>query len=164
VVSLEQSERGFRLRYRDPADRDSTRKVEAGSVFLCMGAVNTTELLLRCRDQYRTLPRLSRRLGDGYSGNGDFLAFALGTADDVVPSHGPTITSACIHDRSIDGERVWFALEDGGYPKQLARLLSLLEPGHLAHLAERELEGTSRSIPSARPTGSPRSSSTTTRL
>jgi cholesterol oxidase len=139
VTHLEQTGSGFGLTYLDPAGGQRNR-VEAHAVFLCMGSINTTELLLRCRDQYRSLPNLSVRLGEGYSGNGDFLAFAVSTAEDIEPARGPTITTACIHDRVIDGERIWFALEDGGYPTTLSRLVPLIDAGSLAHLAERSLE------------------------
>jgi cholesterol oxidase len=140
VVGLAPTSDGFRLDYRDPADGEVRRHVDARSVFLCMGAVNTTELLLRCRDQFQTLPGLSSKLGEGYSGNGDFLAFAVGTSEDVMPSRGPTITTARIHDRVIDGERRWFVVEEGGYPSELASLLPFLDPSRLTHLAERELD------------------------
>jgi cholesterol oxidase len=95
-----------------------------------MGAINTTELLLRSRDQHRTLPGLSDRLGERYSGNGDFLAFANDSTSRVEPTRGPTITTACVFDRIIDGRRTWFVAEDGGYAPQLARLLSVVHPEH----------------------------------
>jgi cholesterol oxidase len=142
VTGLDDIGGGFRIHYRDPSAgrAASDHTVEAGSVFLCLGAVNTTELLLRCRDQHRTLPRLSDRLGEGYSGNGDFLAFVPGASAGFEPAHGPTITMASVHDRTIDGERAWFVLEEGGYPPQLARLVPLVDAGLLATLAERDLQ------------------------
>jgi hypothetical protein len=80
-----------------------------------MGAINTTELLLRSRDQHRTLPGLSDRIGERYSGNGDFFAFANDSTSRVEPTRGPTITTACVYDRNIDGRRTWFVAEDDGY-------------------------------------------------
>lgn len=134
---------GYQLRVRDHAAGRAERTLEAREVFLCLGAVNTTELLLRCRDQYRTLPRLSPALGHGYSGNGDFLAFALGTEPAGAASQGPTITTACVYDGipegAPDGEaggrRLRFVLEDGGFPRQLARLVPWLHPIRLARQA-----------------------------
>jgi cholesterol oxidase len=140
VTLVEPVEGGYRLRFRDPAGTSPERTVEAGAVFLCLGAVNTTELLLRCRDEHGTLPDLSPRLGHGYSGNGDFLAFAPGTSAGFEPERGPTITVATVHDRTIDGQRVWFAVEDGGYPQQLARLVPLLNLHLLASLADRDVD------------------------
>ncbi len=97
-------------------------------VFLCAGALNSTELLLRCRDEYGTLPNLSPRLGRGYSGNGDFIAFAFDTERSVRPGRGPTITSAVVYNNPIMKEPIWFLLEDGGYPPQIAELVQRLNP------------------------------------
>jgi cholesterol oxidase len=48
---------------------------------------------LRCRHVYRTLPDLSRKLGDGYSGNGDFLGSIQNSQIDLEPWKGPDVTS-----------------------------------------------------------------------
>ncbi|MCU0685527.1 MAG: GMC family oxidoreductase [Polyangiaceae bacterium] len=112
---------GYVVSFRDH-ERGGEGTAEARRVFVCAGAVNTTELLLRCRAQ-ETLPELSPRLGEGYSGNGDFVGFAFDTAGDVEPSKGPVITSALLVDQGRDEERAWFLVEDGGYPAPLASLL-----------------------------------------
>jgi cholesterol oxidase len=130
---------GYRIRFRD-RDAGAERSLLAREVFLCMGAVSTTEFLLRCRDQFKTLPRLSPKLGSGYSGNGDFLAFGLGASPPFSPTKGPTITTACVFDDDSDGRRRRFILEEGGVSPQGARLLPLLHPIRLAQLAARELE------------------------
>jgi cholesterol oxidase len=133
-------ETGFALDYRDLAEgRDRT--VTAQEVFLCLGAVNSTELLLRCRDQYRTLPRLSSKLGTGFSANGDFLALGLGVSPPFRAMHGPTITTACIFDRRDADRRTWFVVEDGGYTTYVAHLLPALSPMRLARVLGRELQG-----------------------
>ena len=54
------------------------------------GSLGTTELLLRCRDQYRTLPALSAMLGTRWSANANFIS--MGTyseADRIRQSAGP---------------------------------------------------------------------------
>jgi cholesterol oxidase len=132
---------GFELEYRDRDDGDTERTASARQVFLALGAVNTTELLLRCRDQYQTLPGLSPKLGSGYSANGDFLALGTGTSPPFSPRRGPTITTACLFDRDNGGRRTWFLVEEGGYTTYLAHLLPLLSPSRLARLVGRELEG-----------------------
>jgi cholesterol oxidase len=129
---------GYRVRFRDKVT-DEERTIVAGDVFLCLGAVNTTELLLRCRDVYGTLPKLSAALGTGYSANGDFLAFAVGTPS-FRATQGPTITTACVYDIEVNGRRTWFMIEEGGYSDRVAQLMPLLHPIRLAHLAGRELE------------------------
>ena len=99
-------------------------------VFLCAGAVNSTELLLRCRDQYRSLPNLSTCLGSNYSGNGDFLAFAFNTRDPVIPTEGPTITTGIVYARKDGNADNWFILEEGGYPKEVGSLFQVLNPNN----------------------------------
>src|SRR5207248_2406379 len=85
VSKIEPRPGGYAIIVRDHA-RGADCRIEARQVFVCAGAVNSTELLLRCRDEFRTLPDLSPALGRGYSGNGDFLAFAFGTKDEMRAS------------------------------------------------------------------------------
>jgi cholesterol oxidase len=123
---------GYRVTYRDWSAGGAEQAVEATSVFVCAGAVNSTELLLRCRDQYKTLPNLSGRLGDRYSGNGDFLAFVFNTERPQEPWNGPTITTGVVVDQTVgsgpDAERVWYILEDGGHAPQVRAFLQALNP------------------------------------
>ncbi len=127
AIKIEVSRNGYAVTFRDHAN-DCEFKVEADRVFLCAGAVNSTELLLRCRDQYGTLPKLSTHLGHGYSGNGDFLAFAYNTKANAAPSIGPTITTSVLYDRELADERLWFLLQEGGYPAALKNLVHLFNP------------------------------------
>jgi cholesterol oxidase len=132
---------GFRVQYRDLAHDGGERTVAARQVFLCLGAVNTTELLLRCRDQHRTLPALSPALGSGYSANGDFLGFGLGTSPPFETTNGPTITTACVYDEERDGHDLRLMLQDGGYSPQLSHLMPLMSPSRVARLVGRDLAG-----------------------
>jgi cholesterol oxidase len=100
--------------------------VTAPNVFVCAGAVNSTELLLRCRDKFRTLPHLPKSLGESYSANGDFLAFAFDTGPvPYQPNNGPVITTGIVYDNRSQTERTWFVFEDGGYPHFAEVLLQL---------------------------------------
>jgi cholesterol oxidase len=129
---------GYQIRFRDhEANRERT--IAARLVFLCMGAVNTTEFLLRCRDQHETLPHLSPKLGSGYSANGDLLAFALG-ATSFEATRGPTITTAGVYDTEDRDSRLSFTIEDGGFAEEIAHAMPLLHPFRLARLAGRALE------------------------
>ncbi len=119
---------GYRVYYRDYTDGGATRTAESKAVFLCAGAVNSTELLLRCRDQHKTLPGLSERLGFRYSGNGDFLAFAFDTDEAFEPARGPTITTGIVVDEGSGPSKTWFIFEEGGYPKELSALVQMLNP------------------------------------
>jgi cholesterol oxidase len=128
VVKLEQSATGYKVTYKDYGAGGAETVIEAANVFVCAGAVNSTELLLRCRDQYKTLPKLSAHLGNGYSGNGDFLAFTFDTAEALEPANGPTITTGIVYDRGQGANRVWFIFEEGGHPKEISGLMELLNP------------------------------------
>lgn len=94
----------------------------ADRVFLAAGSLGSTELLLRCRDEHRTLPNVSAFLGRDWSSNGDFLTPAYYKTRKISPSWGPTITSAIdFLDGSEGGQQ--FFIEDGGFPDLLADYL-----------------------------------------
>jgi len=78
--------------------------------------------LLRCREQHRTLPHLSKFLGRDWSSNGDFLTPAIQTKREISPTRGPTITCAIdFLDGSVDHQQ--FFIEDGGFPDVLGDFL-----------------------------------------
>ncbi len=91
----------------------------ARKVVVSAGSLGSTELLLRCRDEFRTLDRLSPKLGQNWCSNGDFLtpAFYPNRAP-LHPSKGPTISSALNFLDGSRGETFW--IEDGGFPNLLA--------------------------------------------
>ena len=123
VRSIEPESGEFRVHY----DRIEGGQQQPGSaagriVIVAAGSLGSSELLLRCRDQHRTLPKLSDFLGRNWSSNGDFLTPAFHSDRDVSPTRGPTITSAIdFLDGSVDGER--FFIEDGGFPDVLGNWL-----------------------------------------
>jgi cholesterol oxidase len=136
---------GYKVTFKDHTNGAQLGEVRAKWVFVCGGAVNSTELLLRCRDQYGTLPKLSQQLGSNYSGNGDFLAFAFNTTEPFLPSCGPTITTGIVYSRKDGDADNWFIFEEGGYPKEISSLLQVLNPKHgifkdLAIVSRAELE------------------------
>lgn len=128
VFRIEPCANGYRVSFKDHANNQEESAITARYCFVCAGAINSTELLLRCRDRDGTLSRLSSRLGDNYSGNGDFLAFAFNTREPFNPSKGPTITTGIVYDRTDDGFNNWFIFEEGGYPRQTHALIQLLNP------------------------------------
>ncbi len=82
-------------------------------VIVAGGSLGSTELLLRCRDEFKTLPDISSRLGKSWSSNGDFLVPAYYQNRELYPDVGPTINSAIdFLDRSREGQSFW--IEDGG--------------------------------------------------
>jgi cholesterol oxidase len=105
--------------YRVDFDRIEHGRLQPGSVtaprvVVAAGSLGSTELLLRCRDQFRTLPRLSPALGQRWSANGDLMSISVQQTP-VRPTQGPTITGAIdFLDGSLDGARM--LIEDGGFP------------------------------------------------
>jgi cholesterol oxidase len=116
---------GYRVHY----DRIlvGERRRERGSVsgrivVVASGSLGSTELLLRCRHEFRTLPRLSRHLGAHWASNANFLTPAVHPGRRVSPTHGPTITAAIdLNERGFDGESIH--IEDGGFPDVLGTWL-----------------------------------------
>jgi cholesterol oxidase len=92
VTLIEPEGRAYRVRFRDVAS-GAEMSATGERVVLAAGTLGTNEILLRCRDIYRTLPRLSPRLGFGYSGNGDFLGSIQNSKTDLRPWEGPDVTS-----------------------------------------------------------------------
>ena len=90
----------------------------AARVVIAAGSLGSSELLLRCRDQYGTLPKLSRQLGCRWSANGNVLTPAIyPSADQVQQSIGPTISAG------LDFETKGFVIEDDGFPDMLRNAL-----------------------------------------
>lgn len=86
------SEHGYAVHYTD-LKTGQQRSVEGRRVVLSAGTLGTNEILFRSRDGVGSLPRVSRLLGHGYSGNGDFLGSIQNSRDELVPWSGPDVTS-----------------------------------------------------------------------
>jgi len=91
----------------------------ARRVILAAGSLGSTEILLRSRDEYRTLPRLSTTLGRRWSANANFISMAVYPREDRLrQSVGPTISG--ILDFSDGGYRKQpLVVEDDGFPNLL---------------------------------------------
>lgn len=122
VTCIEPCGSGYKVHFDviDPVRHELTPgNVTAQRVVLGAGSIGSTELLLRCRDQHRTLPALSRRLGKGWAFNGDFVTPTLFKNRKVSPTHGPVISAAIdLLDGSVDGQALF--IEDGGVPNLAA--------------------------------------------
>ncbi|HEX5326035.1 MAG TPA: GMC family oxidoreductase [Acetobacteraceae bacterium] len=128
VTAIEPDGTGWRVRF-DRLDARQPDSAAAAIVVLAGGSLNSTELLLRCRDVLRTLPAVSQRLGCNWSSNGDFLTPAFYLNRQPEPSFGPTITCAVdFFDRSRDGQSFW--IQDGGFPNLLANLAGSAAGAH----------------------------------
>jgi cholesterol oxidase len=119
---------GYRVVYRN-LDDGSEHSVTTQRVVVSAGTLGTGELLLRCRDVHRSLPRISARLGQKFSGNGDFLAFAIDGEKEVNSTYGPVITQYTDHHLFQDLDRSQaFLLEDASYPTQVGWATAVLGP------------------------------------
>ena len=100
--------------------------VSAKRVVLGAGSLGSTEILLRSKLQYKSLPNISEGLGHRWCSNGDFLTPAFyGKDRNLSPTQGPTISSAIdFLDGSEGSER--FFIEDGGFPDALGNYLEAL--------------------------------------
>jgi len=119
---------GYRVVFRNVQTGD-THEVTTHRVIVSAGTLGTSELLLRCRDVHRTLPRISERLGQQFSGNGDFLAFAIDGKKEINSTYGPVITQYTDHHlfKDLDRSKA-FVLEDASYPTQAGWATAALGP------------------------------------
>lgn len=92
VTHIEPASLGYRVHGVD-LERKSMFEVTGKRVVVSAGTLGTNALLLRSRDREGTLPNISRRLGYGYSGNGDFLGSIQNSRSDLRPWVGPDVTS-----------------------------------------------------------------------
>jgi cholesterol oxidase len=118
VTNIEQQDGGYRVSF-DRLDPVKERRISGSEtariVIIAAGSLGSTELLLRCREMTKSLPRISQFLGRNWSSNGDFLTPALYPHRKIFPDRGPTISSAIdFLDRSEAGQSFW--IEDGGMP------------------------------------------------
>jgi cholesterol oxidase len=119
---------GYRVVFRD-VESDTEHSVTTQRVVLSAGTLGSSELLMRCRDVHKSLPRVSQRLGQRFSGNGDFLSFALDGEKEVNSTYGPVITQYTDHHLfdKFDREHA-FMLQDASYPTQAGWAAAALGP------------------------------------
>lgn len=88
----------FEVTYLDHLARKAEKSVCAENVFLCAGAVNSTELLLRCEGA-KTLKPSVTGLGTRFHTNQDVLAAVFDCDEPQELDRGPTITASLAYDR-----------------------------------------------------------------
>lgn len=84
---------GYRVDSVDPLTRRPHRPLTAARVVVAAGVLGTVELLLRCRDELGTLPRLSPRLGQRVRTNGEALVGVEHAAPPADLTTGVAISS-----------------------------------------------------------------------
>lgn len=92
----------------------SRRRILARRVFLCAGAVNTTELMLKARASKALRPTGSG-LGGRFCGNADAPAVIFDCEELQESARGPTIGGAILHRSGND----WLMIQEGGLPGAL---------------------------------------------
>ncbi len=114
---------------RTKPDYHSLPCVLAKRVILSAGSLGSTELLLRNKIHFRTLTRVSSKLGERFSGNGDFLSFVFGSSKRVGSNYGPVITRYIDHGLFEKFDRKGaFITEDASYPTFAAWFLEGIRP------------------------------------
>ena len=85
---------GYEVQTVNPLNRAQThRPIRAPRVLVAAGVVGTLDLLLKCRDELRTLPEISPSLGDIVRTNSEAIVAALSPNVDDDLTHGAAISS-----------------------------------------------------------------------
>ena len=96
------------------------RILECKRLVLAAGAIGSTEILLKSINTTRTTGQklnLSRRLGMGYSTNGDLLGVVNPTKTNIHATRGPIVTSAI---KFNEGPGFVYTIEDSSIPKMFS--------------------------------------------
>jgi cholesterol oxidase len=127
-------EHGYRVYFLDLNNDRNQVSVTTHRVIVSAGTLGSNELLMRCRDVFKTLPAINMNLGTRVSGNGDFLSFVVGGNRAADPNYGPVITQRTDYNlfQDFDRDRA-FILEDAGYPNFAAWYTEGIRPG-VSHL------------------------------
>lgn len=106
---------GYLVGYLDHSNEQgpAMRHVVGKRLVLAAGAPNSVYLLMKNREHFKGL---SPRLGEGFSGNGDLLAFVAMGKRSLRPEVGPVITSMLSNET--------FSIQDVGYPTFLMWLIA----------------------------------------
>ena len=115
---------GYEIRYRQYENGNPSKFKEAAitadRVVFAAGCIGTAELLLKSKFREKTLPKLSEKVGFGFSTNGDYLAFVDNTKETVNLTRGPVTTSfARFH---TTDPSAFHTIEDNGVPRIFSAL------------------------------------------
>ena len=119
---------GYQVFYSD--SQGKSHCATSQRVVVAAGTLGTNELLLRCRDEFGSLPRISLQLGKRFSGNGDFVAIVNSSERALDSNYGPVITRFTdfnLQAQPQDGQPSYL-LEDAGYPAFAAWYVEGLRP------------------------------------
>lgn len=88
--AIEPVNRGYRVHFQSEGGEGA---IAARFVVLAAGTLNSVRLLFTNRDDYGTLPHISRKLGERFFTNGDRGALLLGVDHDWPADCAPPVTS-----------------------------------------------------------------------
>ncbi|PKA16109.1 GMC oxidoreductase [Leptospira haakeii] len=111
-------EHGYRVHYLNLQDgKTSESFADTKRIVVSAGTLGSTELLLKCKTKFKTLAKISDKLGTQFSGNGDFLSFTAKGKKPADPNYGPVITQYTDYNlfSGFDSKKA-FLLEDASYP------------------------------------------------
>lgn len=127
----------------DEKTRPRTERASAPFVFVCAGAVGSTELLLR---NQKELGIASEALGQSYFGNSDALGIVRNAKHVQAPHVGPVITTALVH-RGQRADDPWLMIQDGGYGAAVHALVEAVFASPVLGQRNRFYEGAPRIAP-----------------
>lgn len=94
VSHIEKLTEGYAVHLIEVSSGEKIAKTfTANYVVVAAGSLGSTEILLRSRDEFKTLPYISPELGKHWSANGDFVTFSLHKKT-LLPTRGPTVSAA----------------------------------------------------------------------
>lgn len=123
----------YRVHFRLVADRvEQEFAIDARTVVVSAGTLGSTELLMRSHDAAQNPLKVSPRIGERFSGNGDAIAlgwgqrrpvqaFAHPVDPQVRPEVGPTITGVIRTRVDVGDETREALIQDGAVPHALGR-------------------------------------------
>jgi len=94
IQSLPQSDKGYKVVFRSTTQPFAKHQsVRARNVIVAAGALGTMELLFRCRDITKSLPKISMKLGDNVRTNSENITGVTSRDRHIDYSKGIAITS-----------------------------------------------------------------------
>ena len=84
---------GYELRVRSTREAGVVERVRARRIVVAAGVLGTLELLLACRERWRTLPGLSPRLGEQVRSNSEVISSVVARERDIDLRDGATIST-----------------------------------------------------------------------
>lgn len=89
----QEGDNGYIVHRKHPWEKTSQVSLKAKKVILSAGVIGTLEILFASRDQYQTLPNISKQLGEHVRTNSEAVVGILSDDPKTDITHGTTISS-----------------------------------------------------------------------